>query len=260
MLDDTLVTLIAAKREKYGPEAQILVFCPSTDETKRLGKYLSCSAYWREMATDDEKASMVRRFTSGLEKLCTATSMLSLGIDAPGVRVVIHVSMSRQVLHFVQESGRAGRTGAPSEAIVLQAHWQTKSGQEEKWSGYKLDSPAKEFLSTDTCRRIPIDRHMDGRQDRERCEAGEAKCDLCEQRPRGAKRRVEDEAPDQLLTAAVAAEAEQARFERTLAIDEQKGRDPTPPTQRRGSIQSGKTSRALQPLERRVHHLHGCRS
>ncbi len=45
---------------------------------------------------------------------------------------------------------------------------------------------------------------------------------MCEQRPRSAKRRVEDEAPDQLLTAAVAAEAEQARFERTLAIDEQK--------------------------------------
>jgi superfamily II DNA helicase RecQ len=60
------------------------------------------------MATDDEKARMVRRFTSGFEKVCTATSMLSLGIDAPGVRVVIHVSMCRQVLNFVQESGRAG--------------------------------------------------------------------------------------------------------------------------------------------------------
>ncbi|KAF3020323.1 hypothetical protein E8E12_000192, partial [Didymella heteroderae] len=221
-LHNTLTALVVTKRKKYGPEAQILVFCTSVNETKRLGKYLSCSAYWREMATDDEKARMVRRFTSGLEKLCTATSLLSLGIDAPGVRVVIHVSMSRQVLHFVQESGRAGRTGAPSEAIVLRAHWQTKSGQEEKWSGYKLESPAEEFLSTDTCRRIPIDRHMDGRQDRERCEAREAKCDLCKQCPRGTKRRVEDEAPGQLFTAVAAAEAEQARFERTLAVDEQK--------------------------------------
>jgi superfamily II DNA helicase RecQ len=103
------------------------------------------------MDTDDEEARMVRRFTSGLEKLCTATSMLSLGVDALGVRVVIHVSMSRQVVNFVQESGRAGRTGAPSEAVVLRAHWQTKSGQEEKWSGYKLNLPAKEFLSTDLC-------------------------------------------------------------------------------------------------------------
>ena len=121
-LDDTLTALIAAKREKYGPEAQILVFCPSTDETKRLGKYLSCSAYWRQIATDNKKARIVCCFTSSLKKLCTAISMLSLRIDAPGVRVVIHVTISRQVLHFVQESGRAGRTSAPSEAIVLQAH------------------------------------------------------------------------------------------------------------------------------------------
>ena len=63
---------------------------------------------------------------------------------------------------------------------------------------------------------------MDGRQDRERCEAREAKCDLCKQCPRGAKRRGEDKVPGQLLTAAAAAEAEQAHFKRTLAIDEQK--------------------------------------
>jgi hypothetical protein len=63
---------------------------------------------------------------------------------------------------------------------------------------------------------------MDGRQDQERCKAREAKCDLCKQCPRGAKRRGEEVVSGQLLTAAAAAEAEQAHFERTLAIDEQK--------------------------------------
>jgi hypothetical protein len=33
-LDDTLIALIAAKREKYGPKAQILVFYLSTNKTK----------------------------------------------------------------------------------------------------------------------------------------------------------------------------------------------------------------------------------
>lgn len=60
--------------------------------------------YYREITTNIEKAHMVCSFMSGLEKLCTATSMLGLGIDAAGVRVVIHVSMSRQLLHFIQES------------------------------------------------------------------------------------------------------------------------------------------------------------
>lgn len=120
-LDGVLTTLVAAKRKKYGPEAQILVFCTSVEETKRLAKLLQCSAYYREMATDDDKARMVRNFTSGLEKLCTATSMLSLGLDAASVRVVIHASMCRLLLQYVQESGRAGRTGASSETIVLRA-------------------------------------------------------------------------------------------------------------------------------------------
>ena len=44
-LDNTLVALIAAKREKYRPKAQILVFCTTVDKTKQLGKHLSYSVY-----------------------------------------------------------------------------------------------------------------------------------------------------------------------------------------------------------------------
>jgi superfamily II DNA helicase RecQ len=166
-LDSVLTNLVAAKRRQYGAQAQIVVFCTSVEETKRLAKLLQCSAYYREMAADDEKARMVRNFTSGLEKLCTATSMLSLGLDAAGVRVVIHVSMCRLLLHYVQESGRAGRTGASSESIVLRAYWQTRSGHVEKSLGYKLEPAAKGFLAAESCRRVAVDKHMDGRQDRQ---------------------------------------------------------------------------------------------
>jgi hypothetical protein len=36
-LDITLVYLVAAKRAKYSVEAQILIYCPTVGETKRLG-------------------------------------------------------------------------------------------------------------------------------------------------------------------------------------------------------------------------------
>lgn len=225
-LDSVLTTLVAAKRKKYGPKAQILVFCTSVEETKRLAKLLQCSAYYREMATDDDKARMVRNFTSGLEKLCTATSMLSLGLDAPGVRVVIHVSMCRLLLQYVQESGRAGRTGASSESIVLRAYWQARGGHLEKSLGYKLEPAAKDFLSAESCRRVALDRHMDGRQDRQQCEAGEAKCDLCEQLPRGVKRKTaekEQDAEGQMsTTAAAAAKARRKELEGLAALEERK--------------------------------------
>ncbi|KAH7067967.1 P-loop containing nucleoside triphosphate hydrolase protein, partial [Paraphoma chrysanthemicola] len=81
-LDAALVPLVAAKRGAYGLEAQILIYCPTVAETKRLGKVLQCPAYYREMATDEEKSRMVRGFTAGAEKLCTATTILSLGVHA----------------------------------------------------------------------------------------------------------------------------------------------------------------------------------
>ncbi|CAG5169063.1 uncharacterized protein ALTATR162_LOCUS6993 [Alternaria atra] len=173
------------------------------------------------MATDDEKSRMVRNFTSGLEKLCTATSMLSLGLDAAGVRVVIHVSMCRLLLQYVQESGGAGRTGASSESIVLRACWQTKSWCVEKSLGYKLEPPAKDFLSAGSCRRAAVDRHMDGRQDRRQCEAGEAKCDLCEQHPRGVKRKTIEEEQDAQRQASTAAETRHEELERMATVEKQ---------------------------------------
>jgi superfamily II DNA helicase RecQ len=121
-LDVVLVDLVAAKQDRYGPKAQILVYCPSVSETKRLGRLLQCTAYYREMATDEEKSRMVRAFTAGAETLCTATTILGLGMHAPGVRVVIHVTMCDLLLNLVQESGRAGREGEESESIVLRAY------------------------------------------------------------------------------------------------------------------------------------------
>ena len=41
----------------------------------------------------------------------TATNALGLGIDAPTIRVVMHVGRVRMMRHYAQESGRAGRDG-----------------------------------------------------------------------------------------------------------------------------------------------------
>ncbi|KAH7082014.1 hypothetical protein BKA63DRAFT_589928 [Paraphoma chrysanthemicola] len=73
------------------------------------------------MATDEEKSYIVQGFTASAEKLCTATTILSLSVHAPSVQVVIHVQMCNLLLNLVQESSQAEREGNASESIVLQA-------------------------------------------------------------------------------------------------------------------------------------------
>jgi superfamily II DNA helicase RecQ len=104
---------------QYRTDAQIIIYCPTKQETKQLAVLLECTAYYQTVATDEEKTRIVQRFTSGMEKMCTATNMLGLGLDAPSVRVVIHVVMCCLLLEFMQESGWARRIGLESEAIVL---------------------------------------------------------------------------------------------------------------------------------------------
>jgi superfamily II DNA helicase RecQ len=240
-LDVALVDLVAVKRAKYGPKAQILIYCPSVSETKRLGKLLQCTAYYREMATDEEKSHIVRAFTAGAETLCTATTILGLGIHAPGVRVVIHVTMCDLLLNLVQESGRAGREGDESESIVLRAYWGqgTKRG---KATGHRLEQRAKDYLDETTCRRIAIDRYMDGREDRRRCEVGEARCDLCEAHSYGTKRQAEDELLADVVTAEV---TKRRKLEQARCVEERVVE----------LIQRRKTDCVAYELERMERHL-----
>lgn len=240
-LDVALVHLVAAKRAKYGLEAQILIYCPSVGETKRLGELLQCPAYYREMATDEEKSHMVRAFTAGAEKLCTATTILALGIHAPGVRVVIHVTMCDLLLNLVQESGRAGREGDESESIVLRACW-GQGSKRGKALGHRLEQRAKDYLNETTCRRIAIDRYMDGREDRRHCEVGEVRCDLCEAQLRGTKRQIEDKPPPDVM---IVGDTKRRRLEQARGVKEQAIE----------LIQRKKTDHVAYELERMERHL-----
>ena len=124
--------------------------------------------------------------------------------------MVGHIGMPRDLADYVQESGRAGRDRAPSESVVLlpsdvpggEAGQKRRRVNRESTGLYpragdagtyqhkqvtsderEMAAEVDEFIGA-RCRRVVLDRVMDGRYDRAQCEEGEEVCDACQESQR----------------------------------------------------------------------------
>jgi RecQ family ATP-dependent DNA helicase len=198
---EAVCQLVREKLEQYPGPSKIIVYGGTIKRTKELSRALGCHEYYREVGNRDEKEKIMGRWQRGDGRLIVATNAFGLGIDAPDVRVVIHVGAIYQMRNYSQESGRGGRDGQRSEAIVVMPAGQQEAFQKKQAQAQARTQPWKmqsrvmsvaeakkvewdkmeRFLSGSKCRRIFLDAEMDGREDRVRCEEGEERCDVCEE-------------------------------------------------------------------------------
>jgi len=167
-----LVGIVERKKKQYSEDGKIVVYCASVEQTKAVAAELGGICYHREAGTAEHKSGLLRQLKepSG-HRVFAATNALGLGVDAPTIRVVIHVGMIRRIRDYSQESGRAGCDGEPSEAIIINT-----AETEEGWETAEMKM--KEFVWSGECRRVILGRYMDGIE-RGVCSEDEQKWDAC---------------------------------------------------------------------------------
>ena len=189
-LYDAIKQLVEEKKMQY-PDGKIVIYCRTVVQTEELAEFLGCRAYHREVGSEEEKGAVLTELTEGDERVFTATNALGLGVDAPKIRLVIHTAVPFKLKQYGQESGRAGRDGSNSEAIIMRWFSMGDNGRKKLEPDRHADPPMRDFIAGESCRRVILDRYMDGRTDRLACDpsGGETRCDVCSGRPSGHKRR-----------------------------------------------------------------------
>ncbi|WP_314585728.1 DNA helicase RecQ [Paenibacillus terrigena] len=129
--------------------------------------------------SDEERAHNQEAFIYDDIRVMVATNAFGMGIDKSNVRYVIHYNMPKNMEAYVQEAGRAGRDGEPSECILLFGPQdiitqkflieQNMQSPERKSNEYRKLQTMVDYCYTPKCLNIAILDYFEDQGERKPC-------------------------------------------------------------------------------------------
>jgi ATP-dependent DNA helicase RecQ len=169
-----------------------IVFCSSRPGTEKLSHYLMEEfreagrpeaaeiRFYHAGLSREEKTAVETWFFDNPRGILVSTCAYGMGVDKADIRTVIHRDCPPSVEAYLQESGRAGRDGKPSEAILLWGPGDERRQNQDRPEAERQRMAALFAYARDEqhCRREALLRLLDykgaGDSPETRC------CDICE--------------------------------------------------------------------------------
>jgi RecQ family ATP-dependent DNA helicase len=145
-----------------------VIYCMTKKKTTEVVAHLLShgirAAAYHAGLSSQTRSKVHRDYFKDNVRIIVATVAFGMGIDKPDIRRVIHLGVPKSIEAYYQQTGRAGRDGAPSDCLLLYAPRDFTIGSFLSGSSTndaEMLAAMRAYLITDRCRRAVLLRYFD---------------------------------------------------------------------------------------------------